>query len=402
MLDPKIEIKKLPLSENLLRYYQERCETAEQEYKDAIDAFDKCKIAHEEHYKLAWDLQQRLQEIADLQKDLNDTQLFLTEERKRFMKVVAENDELRVQELQDRRKIHYLLSITGPLKQDDHSISSKESQDSRVKDPRDNEIESLKLMVKSLQSQIEEQRYGYDEIVENLKLNYQACIEEETRRRQRDADKIQELTNKIQRMENVFRENIKEILQLKKDKMTEERRINEELASLLQEFGDLKVKYHEEKEKNDAIELEIESKIVTKYDSLISELKWQNDQYEGELRSIKFEKEQYEESSNRKIQILQKKVETLTNNYNNMKKRRNYDFEGFSNDIATLRKQLKGLEKQILKYAPYDDREYRLMNIAKENERQIDKVSSELRMLEAPLIAEKEEREWGFNSCFSR
>ncbi|CAG8621469.1 15104_t:CDS:10 [Rhizophagus irregularis] len=366
MLDPKIEIKKLPLSENLLRYYQERCETAEQEYKDAIDAFDKCKIAHEEHYKLAWDLQQRLQEIADLQKDLNDTQLFLTEERKRFMKVVAENDELRVQELQDRRKIHYLLSITGPLKQDDHSIN-----------PRDNEIESLKLMVKSLQSQLEEQRYGYDEIVENLKLNYQACIEEETRRRQRDADKIQELTNKIQRMENVFRENIKE-------------------------FGDLKVKYHEEKEKNDAIELEIESKIVTKYDSLISELKWQNDQYEGELRSIKFEKEQYEESSNRKIQILQKKVETLTNNYNNMKKRRNYDFEGFSNDIATLRKQLKGLEKQILKYAPYDDREYRLMNIAKENERQIDKVSSELRMLKAPLIAEKEESEWGFNSCFSR
>jgi hypothetical protein len=52
-------------------------------------------------------------------------------------------------------------------------------------------------------------RYGYDEIVENLKLNYQACIEEETRRRQRDANKMQELTNKIQRMENVFRENTK-------------------------------------------------------------------------------------------------------------------------------------------------------------------------------------------------
>jgi hypothetical protein len=39
--------------------------------------------------------------------------------------------------------------------------------------------------------------------------------------------------------------------------MTEERRINEELASLLQEFGDLKVKYREEKEKNDAVELVI-------------------------------------------------------------------------------------------------------------------------------------------------
>ena len=44
---------------------------------------------------MTWDLQQRLQEIVDLQKDLNDTQFFLTEERKRFMRVVAENDELR-------------------------------------------------------------------------------------------------------------------------------------------------------------------------------------------------------------------------------------------------------------------------------------------------------------------
>ena len=70
-------------------------ETAEQEYTDAIDAIDNCKISHEEHHKLTWDLQQRLQEITDLQKDLSDTQLFLTEERKRFMEVVAENDELR-------------------------------------------------------------------------------------------------------------------------------------------------------------------------------------------------------------------------------------------------------------------------------------------------------------------
>jgi coiled-coil domain-containing protein 77 len=88
-------------------------ETAEQEYKDAIDAIDKCKISHEEHHKLTWDLQQRLQEIADLQKDLSDTQLFLTEERKRFMKVVAENDELRgvncenwTRHIEDSKNLH--------------------------------------------------------------------------------------------------------------------------------------------------------------------------------------------------------------------------------------------------------------------------------------------------------
>jgi coiled-coil domain-containing protein 77 len=83
-------------------------EIAEQEYNDAIDAIDKCKISHEEHHKLTWDLQQRLQEIADLQKDLSDTQLFLTEERRRFMRVVAENDELRG-ELQKLVALYILL-----------------------------------------------------------------------------------------------------------------------------------------------------------------------------------------------------------------------------------------------------------------------------------------------------
>ena len=52
-------------------------------------------------------------------------------------------------------------------------------------------------------------RHGYDEIIENLKLNHQACKEEESRRRQQDTNKIIELTKKIQRMENVFRENTK-------------------------------------------------------------------------------------------------------------------------------------------------------------------------------------------------
>ncbi|CAG8586718.1 13173_t:CDS:10 [Funneliformis mosseae] len=374
MLDPKNEIKKLPLSENLLHYYQERCETAEQEYQDAIDAIDKCKTSHEEQHKLTWDLQQRLQEIVDLKKDLSDTQLFLTEERKRFIRVVAENDELRVQDLQDRRKIQYLLSITGPLKRDEDSNSG-------VKDPRDNEIESLKLMVKSLHSQLEEQRHGYDEIIDNLKLNLQTYTEEETRRRQRDANTIQELTKKVQLMENVYRENTKETLQLKKDKMTEERRVNENLTSVLQELGDIKVKYRKEKERNDTVEREVESRILSKYDSSINELRRQNEQYEREIKSIKTEKEQNEESSKRKIEILQKRAETLTANYNNMKRRRNHDFEGFSNDITMLRKQLKGLEKLILKYAPYDDQEYHLMNIVKETGGQIGKVSDELRTL---------------------
>ncbi|CAG8653765.1 9106_t:CDS:2 [Acaulospora morrowiae] len=264
MSDTKIEITKLPLSENL-SFYKEHLERSEHEYQEATEAFEKCKISHEEHHKLTWELQKRQHEISELQKDL-------------------------IQELRDRRKIQYLLSITGPLESDDEIFR----QNPKLLDPRENEIETLK-------SQFEEQRHEYDEIVDNLKLNHQACVEEEERRKHRDANKIQELTRKVQRIENVFRENIKEMLQFKKDKVTESRRINEEQAVLFHELSDLKVKLREESERNDTVERNIESKIEKE---IVNS--------ENELRSVKVEKEQSELASRRKIEILQRKVETLT------------------------------------------------------------------------------------------
>jgi coiled-coil domain-containing protein 77 len=52
-----------------------------------------------------------LNEIADLQKALSDAQNYLFDERKQLLKVVAENDNLRLQELKDRKKIRYLLAL---------------------------------------------------------------------------------------------------------------------------------------------------------------------------------------------------------------------------------------------------------------------------------------------------
>ncbi len=49
--------------------------------------------------------------------------------------------------------------------------------------------------------------------------------------------------------------------------------------------------------------------------------------------------------------------------YNSLKKRRDYEIEGFTNDILMLRKQLKILEKNILKYGPLEDKELQLLNL---------------------------------------
>jgi len=59
-------------------------------------------------------LRKRMDEISDLQKALNDAQTYLFDERQHVLKLYAENDELKIQELEDRRKIQQLLAISQP------------------------------------------------------------------------------------------------------------------------------------------------------------------------------------------------------------------------------------------------------------------------------------------------
>jgi coiled-coil domain-containing protein 77 len=48
---------------------------------------------------------------------LSDAQQFLFEERQRLLLLQAENDELKLQEIQDRQRIQQLLALTQPLEQ---------------------------------------------------------------------------------------------------------------------------------------------------------------------------------------------------------------------------------------------------------------------------------------------
>lgn len=47
-------------------------------------------------HKLEWDLQQREEEIAELQKALSDMQVCLFQEREHVLRLYAENDRLRI------------------------------------------------------------------------------------------------------------------------------------------------------------------------------------------------------------------------------------------------------------------------------------------------------------------
>ena len=83
----------------------------------------------ENEAKLERTIRQRDKEISDLQKSLSDLQvtlcndsnvfelvfqIFLLQEREQSVRLLAENDKLRIRELEDRKTMQHLLNIAGP------------------------------------------------------------------------------------------------------------------------------------------------------------------------------------------------------------------------------------------------------------------------------------------------
>merc|ERR1719482_1493052 len=106
------------MSPDLLVYYRERLRAEEDEMRSLHARIDATAATQASQHKARWETLKRMDEITDLQKALSDSHVYLWEERDKCQRLQAENDELRIQELEDRRKIQHLLSLVDPLMQD--------------------------------------------------------------------------------------------------------------------------------------------------------------------------------------------------------------------------------------------------------------------------------------------
>nr|KAF6373162.1 coiled-coil domain containing 77 [Pipistrellus kuhlii] len=100
-------------SQELLEYYQKKMSECEAENEDLLKKLELYKEACEGQRKIEWDLQQREEEIAELQKALSDMQVCLFQEREHVLRLYSENDRLRIRELEDKKKIQNLLALVG-------------------------------------------------------------------------------------------------------------------------------------------------------------------------------------------------------------------------------------------------------------------------------------------------
>uniref|UniRef100_A0A8D2LYX7 Coiled-coil domain containing 77 n=1 Tax=Varanus komodoensis TaxID=61221 RepID=A0A8D2LYX7_VARKO len=100
-------------SRELLEYYRKKIAQFDEEHEELVKRLEKYKATYDEQHKLQWEMRQREEEIAELQKALSDMQVYLFQEREHVLRLYAENDRLKIRELEDRKKIQHLLALVG-------------------------------------------------------------------------------------------------------------------------------------------------------------------------------------------------------------------------------------------------------------------------------------------------
>nr|XP_040017915.1 coiled-coil domain-containing protein 77 [Gasterosteus aculeatus aculeatus]XP_040017916.1 coiled-coil domain-containing protein 77 [Gasterosteus aculeatus aculeatus] len=267
-------------SRELLEFYREKIAQFDGEHEDLLQMLDKYKGITEDQHKLQWEVRQREGEIAELQNALSDMQVYLFQEREQSLRLYAENDRLKIRELEDRKKIQHLLALVGPdtgeityfHQEPPHKVTIKQkitesrfeenlnlrptqlrpaanrkgesgrrtkSADGLIRESLEqykNDNQTLLLQVEALQAQMEEQTRLAKEQVESLLEDRRIQAEEAEAQRQRDQERIPALTDKLQRTQNLLYESTRDFLQLKFDTRAHEKGWMVEKDRLLREL----------------------------------------------------------------------------------------------------------------------------------------------------------------------
>ncbi|XP_029652159.1 coiled-coil domain-containing protein 77-like isoform X1 [Octopus sinensis] len=255
-------LSQLRPSRELLEFYRKKIAEYNEEHTGIVTHIDAYKETYEEMGKLQWEIRQREGEIVELQQALSDMQLFLYQEKDHVLRLYAENDRLKLRELEDKQKIQHLLSLGGYPEGEvtyfhkeppamaiiEQKYSKSENQGMKKKKSceakclceslrQDNKI--LSMQIERLQSQLEEQTKNSKEHIASLFADrYEKQMEEEARRK-RDERKIEVLLEKVQKTQELLYDTTKQFLQQRYTQRTNEREWMAEKDELLQHLDKL-------------------------------------------------------------------------------------------------------------------------------------------------------------------
>ncbi|XP_076027383.1 coiled-coil domain-containing protein 77 [Genypterus blacodes] len=265
-------------SRELLEFYREKIAQFDGEHEELLQMLEKYRGITEDQHKLQWEVRQREAEIAELQNALSDMQVYLFQEREQSLRLYAENDRLKIRELEDRKKIQHLLTLVGPdageityfhrepphkvaisqrvpesglqetlnlrptkprpvlKKESSRRRKSAEGEQEESMEQYKNDHQTLLLQVEALQAQMEEQTRLAKEQVESLQEDRNIKTEEAQAQQQRDQERFRAVNDKLQRTQNLLHQSTKDFLQLKFESRAHEKTWMVEKDKLLRDL----------------------------------------------------------------------------------------------------------------------------------------------------------------------
>ncbi|KAM6090080.1 coiled-coil domain-containing protein 77 isoform 3-T4 [Theristicus caerulescens] len=430
-------------SRELLEYYRKKIADFDEEHEDLVKRLERYKETYDEQHKLQWEVRQREEEIAELQKALSDMQIYLFQEREHVLRLYSENDRLKIRELEDRKKIQHLLALVGTdtgevtyfHKEPPHKVTvlqrpakSRESHEQndtsktgtkrstskpaakgeKPESPERYQRDNLTLLlqVEALQAQIEEQTRLSKEQVEALLEDRRIHMEEAQVQHQRDQDKIKTITDKLHKTQNLLYESTRDFLQLKFDARANEKAWMAEKDSLLRkldkELGQLISREPGREKQRDTKKMlragdgawKLHSREIKSLQEQLMQEQHLSNMYreqcvtlEGELARIREEGDAGRELFKERSEKMGKRLKLMTQRYEALEKRRNMEVEGFKNDIKQLRQELNNVEKQLFKVTLNigPDQDLAVLHEIRQGNRLTRKIQGELKNLKAKI-----------------
>ncbi|XP_068950462.1 coiled-coil domain-containing protein 77 isoform X2 [Petaurus breviceps papuanus] len=433
-------------SKELLEYYRRKIHEFDEQNEELLRKLEKYTHMYKDRHKLELEIQQREEEIAELQKALSDMQIYLFQEREHVLRLYSENDRLKIKELEDRKKIQHLLTLVGtdsrevtyfhkePLHKvtipqktvhfkqpHEHEFiskagtkrnlgrSKKETQESPEKYQRDNQ--TLVLQVEALQAQLEEQTKLARNQVEGLLEDRRIYMEEAQVQHERNQERIKVLTNNLQRTQEFLYESTKDFLHLKFENQDKEKEWVTEKDHLLwklsqyQKQQEQAVQYNEE---------HCQQRIVDSLLPAVQELQQEQDQYiqslkekllqeqklscmyreqcvalEEELARIREEDDMRQKIFKERSNKMGKRLQEMVRRYDTLQNRRRLEVEGFQRDIKTLREKLREVEQMLYKasLSIRPDQDLAILNEVRKSNKRTVKIQGELKDLKAKLYS---------------
>jgi coiled-coil domain-containing protein 77 len=196
-----------------------------------------------------------------------------------------------------------------------------------------------------------------------------------------------------------------ELLRTKKISHAHERSLLEAKTKLISDLDGVRKQLFDEQHRNELVEKVIETRVNKSQEKVLSDIRRHCNKLEEDLKTCKVVSFDFSRQwmkwnwfiavkptiSRAVLKLFKPSTSLVNNSYTSIKRRRDYEIEGFTNDILQLRKQLRTLEKSILKYGCLEDKELVLLNLARQTGERAGKISSDLQVLKAKVYSTEKE-----------